>query len=102
MISFWLQFESLEKPSQVAWDLGGQAGHVNFPEFYLYWRPDFAGPHVQLQTGSLTGGYIPTGVVWPRRWWKEALRRRNALIDLRKNYGADSLKYVSYSFFAWF
>ena len=37
LISFWLQFESLEKPTQVAWTLGGQAGHQHFPEFYLYW-----------------------------------------------------------------
>lgn len=94
LISFWAKFESLEKPSQQAWDLGNQAGHVNFPEFYLYWRPDFAGPHVQLQTGSLTGGNIPNGVVWPRRWWKEALRRRNALIDLQKYHGKDCLQEV--------
>ena len=95
LISFWRKFETLERPSQAAWDLAGQAGHLSFPEFFLYWRPDFAGPHVQLQTGSLSGGNIPPGVVWPRRWWKEALRRRNALLELKRNCGDNCLRYVS-------
>jgi len=90
LISFWSRFESLEKPSQVACDLGAQEV-VSFPQFYLYWLPGLAGPHVQLQTGSLTGGEIPKGVIWPRRWWKEALRRQNALMELRRIYGIDSL-----------
>lgn len=94
LISFWRKFETLERPSQAAWDLAGQAGHLSFPEFFLYWRPDFAGPHVQLQTGSLSGGNIPPGVLWPRRWWKEALRRRNALLELKRNCGDNCLRYV--------
>jgi len=95
LISFWLQFESLEKPTQVAWTLGGQAGHQHFPEFYLYWRPDMAGPHVQLQTGSLSGGNIPQGILWPRRWWREALRRRNAIQECRSLNGPDSILKIS-------
>lgn len=90
LISFWKRFESLEKPSQVACDLGAQVA-VIFPQFYQFWLPVLAGPHVQLQTGSLTGGEIPKEVIWPRRWWKEALRRHNAQFELKRVYGSDSL-----------
>ena len=58
-------------------------------------RPDMAGPHVQLQTGSLSGGNIPQGILWPRRWWREALRRRNAIQECRSLNGPDSISKVN-------
>ena len=54
-----------------------------------------AGPHVQLQTGSLSGGNIPQGILWPRRWWREALRRRNAIQECRSLNGPDSISKVN-------
>ena len=54
-----------------------------------------AGPHVQLQTGSLSGGNIPQGILWPRRWWREALRRRNAIQECRSLNGPDSILKVN-------
>jgi len=91
LLSYLSQFERLDDAVNTALSIGRQNGHANtYPQFYLFWRPDLAGAHVQLQTGSLQGAYIPFGAInWPRRWWREALRRSTALQELKQVMGCD-------------
>jgi len=91
LLTYLSQFERLDDAVNTALSIGRQNGHANtYPQFYLFWRPDLAGAHVQLQTGSLQGAYIPFGAInWPRRWWREALRRSTALQELKQVMGCD-------------
>lgn len=91
LLAYLSQFERLDEAVNTALSVGRQNGHGNtYPQFYLFWRPDLAGAHVQLQTGSLQGAYVPFGAInWPRRWWREALRRSVALNELKQQTGID-------------